>query len=102
MAIGRYLVLVCSLVLLLFLPVVNECLRDTGADGAYSAVRQSMMRVDRFNYSQEYLDHGFKELRMPPAAECGVDPSLWDGFAVSGHFASGFSNDTIDSYQNLI
>lgn len=53
-----------------------------GADGAYSAVRDAFRVTDRFDYSQEYLDHGYKELHIPPAAECGVDPSAHDGFAM--------------------
>ncbi len=42
-------------------------------DGAGSAVRQSMMNrgVERFNYSQEFLEHGYKELRIPPRSEFG-------------------------------
>jgi kynurenine 3-monooxygenase len=36
-----------------------------GADGAYSAVRAWMQRQDRFDYQQEYLNHGFKELTIP-------------------------------------
>lgn len=36
-----------------------------GADGAYSAVRGSMQRTPMFNYSQEYLPHGYKELYFP-------------------------------------
>jgi kynurenine 3-monooxygenase len=39
-----------------------------GADGAYSAVRASMQRRERFDYSQEYLDHGYKELTFPPGS----------------------------------
>lgn len=39
-----------------------------GADGAYSAVRGVMQRTDRFDYSQSYLQHGYKELHIPPAA----------------------------------
>lgn len=35
-----------------------------GSDGAYSAVRGAMQRTDRFNYSQHYLDYGYKELRI--------------------------------------
>jgi kynurenine 3-monooxygenase len=42
-----------------------------GADGAYSAVRQAMQRRERFDYSQEYLGHGYKELTIPPAAGGG-------------------------------
>jgi kynurenine 3-monooxygenase len=40
-------------------------------DGAGSAVRQSMMNrgVERFNYSQDFLEHGYKELRIPPRSE---------------------------------
>lgn len=39
-----------------------------GADGAFSKVRGSMMKSDRFNYSQYYLEHGYKELTIPPDA----------------------------------
>lgn len=38
-----------------------------GVDGAFSAVRRSMQRLDRFDYSQMYLAHGYKELTIPPA-----------------------------------
>jgi len=37
-----------------------------GADGAFSAVRGSMMFTDRFEYSQTYIEHGYKEFRIPP------------------------------------
>lgn len=36
-----------------------------GADGAFSAVRGAMQRTDRFSYSQEYIEHGYKELEIP-------------------------------------
>lgn len=39
-----------------------------GADGAFSAVRYALQRTDRFNYTQRYLDHGYKELTIPPDA----------------------------------
>jgi kynurenine 3-monooxygenase len=39
-----------------------------GADGAFSAVRSTMQVTDRFNYSQEYIAHGYKELHIPPEA----------------------------------
>lgn len=42
-----------------------------GADGAYSAVRQAFQRRDRFDYSQDYLPHGYKELAIPPTADGG-------------------------------
>ena len=39
-----------------------------GADGAFSVVRGAMQITDRFDYSQDYLDHGYKELHIPPGA----------------------------------
>lgn len=45
---------------------VDLCL---GTDGAFSAIRGSMQRRNRFNYSQHYLDYGYKELTIPPASE---------------------------------
>jgi kynurenine 3-monooxygenase len=39
-----------------------------GADGAYSAVRMRMQKSGRFNYSQSYLNSGYKELTIPPTA----------------------------------
>ena len=40
-----------------------------GADGAYSAVRLGMQMNPRFNFSQSYLEHGYKELTIPAVAE---------------------------------
>lgn len=36
-----------------------------GADGAFSTVRQQMHRGVRAHYKQDFLDWGFKDLRMP-------------------------------------
>jgi len=36
-----------------------------GADGAFSPVRGSLQKTDRFEYSQSYLAHGYKELHIP-------------------------------------
>lgn len=36
-----------------------------GADGTYSTVRNHMMRQDRFQFSQYYIEHGYKELTIP-------------------------------------
>lgn len=36
-----------------------------GADGAFSAVRWAMQITDRFNFSQHYIDHGYKEFHIP-------------------------------------
>lgn len=48
-----------------------------GADGAYSALRMSMQKQIRFNYRQEYISHGYKELTIPPTAEgdFAMDPN---------------------------
>ncbi len=39
-----------------------------GSDGAFSAVRGALQFTDRFDYSQDYIDHGYKELHIPPGA----------------------------------
>lgn len=36
-----------------------------GADGAFSRVRHKMQRQSRFNYSQNFVDVGYKELIIP-------------------------------------
>ena len=36
-----------------------------GTDGAFSAVRSRMTKLDRHEYSQKYLAHGYKELEIP-------------------------------------
>ncbi|MBA2398885.1 MAG: FAD-dependent monooxygenase [Bradyrhizobium sp.] len=40
-----------------------------GVDGAFSAVRGAMQRLSRFEYSQSYLPHGYKELTIQPSAQ---------------------------------
>lgn len=41
-------------------------------DGGGSAVRDAMLHgVPRFNFSQQFLDHGYKELHIPPAPDGG-------------------------------
>lgn len=37
-----------------------------GCDGAFSRVRHKMQRRSRFNYSQDFIDVGYKELTIPP------------------------------------
>lgn len=39
-----------------------------GADGAYSAVRLGLQLTDRFDFSQTYIEHGYKELHIPAGA----------------------------------
>lgn len=38
--------------------------RVFGTDGAFSAIRNRMMRTDRFDFEQRYLEHGYKEIEM--------------------------------------
>jgi len=40
-----------------------------GADGSFSAVRGILQKTPMFNYSQQYLEHGYKELSIPPNAD---------------------------------
>jgi kynurenine 3-monooxygenase len=39
--------------------------RIFGTDGAFSAIRARLQKTPRFNYSQTYLKHGYKELSIP-------------------------------------
>jgi kynurenine 3-monooxygenase len=43
--------------------VNNEIL--IGSDGAFSALRQAYLFSDRFDFSQHYIQHGYKELHIP-------------------------------------
>jgi kynurenine 3-monooxygenase len=40
-----------------------------GADGAFSRIRHRMQRQNMFNYSQEFLNTGYKELNIPANAD---------------------------------
>jgi len=42
-----------------------------GTDGAFSEVRYQMLFNDRYDYSQEYLKEGYKELNIPAAEKGG-------------------------------
>ncbi|MBK8465015.1 MAG: FAD-dependent monooxygenase [Chloracidobacterium sp.] len=45
-------------------------------DGAGSAIRTAMLQggVERFDFEQRWLAHGYKELHIPSAVEFGVQP----------------------------
>jgi len=43
--------------------------RVIGSDGAFSAIRYEMQTKGKFNYSQEFLEHGYKELTIPPTSD---------------------------------
>ncbi|MGH2574573.1 MAG: FAD-dependent oxidoreductase, partial [Ignavibacteria bacterium] len=40
--------------------------RILATDGAASAARMEMLKIPRFNFSQEYENYGYKELSIPP------------------------------------
>jgi kynurenine 3-monooxygenase len=40
-----------------------------GCDGSASALRAEMLKLNRFNFSQQYLDYGYKELTIPASLE---------------------------------
>lgn len=42
-----------------------------GTDGAFSQVRTSMQKTRRFNYHQNFIPHGYRELLMPAAPDGG-------------------------------
>ena len=46
------------------------------ADGAYSAARRAVTFRPGFSFSQDYLEHGYKELTIPPTAagDFALDP----------------------------
>lgn len=48
--------------------VTSKADRTLGTDGAYAATRHKMQVSDRFDYSQTYLKHGYKELEIPAGA----------------------------------
>ena len=48
-----------------------------GTDGAFSAVRKSFGSSETFTESIDFIDHGYKELRMPPSnAEFALEPDF--------------------------
>eukprot|EP00595_Chromulina_sp_UTEXLB2642_P002345 CAMPEP_0196767918 /NCGR_PEP_ID=MMETSP1095-20130614/42123_1 /TAXON_ID=96789 ORGANISM="Chromulina nebulosa, Strain UTEXLB2642" /NCGR_SAMPLE_ID=MMETSP1095 /ASSEMBLY_ACC=CAM_ASM_000446 /LENGTH=321 /DNA_ID=CAMNT_0042136761 /DNA_START=206 /DNA_END=1168 /DNA_ORIENTATION=+ len=49
-----------------------------GADGAYSGTRDSLLRQGRINFSRKYIEHGYKELSIPPVFKNGVEDYALD------------------------
>lgn len=59
-----------------------------GSDGAFSAVRLAFLKSDRFDFSQSYLQHAYKELHIPEVrpARVNADHSLdRDAYAMEPH-----------------
>lgn len=45
-----------------------------GADGAYSRVREAMLRMGRVSFNRLFIKHGYKEFTIPPVKDAnGVD-----------------------------
>jgi len=65
-----------------------------GADGAYSAVRARLQRRSQFNYSQDYLTHGYKELSLPPdsGGDFAMDPNALHIWPRGGHMMIALPN----------
>ncbi len=49
-----------------------------GADGAFSALRGIMHKMEGFDYDQAWLSHGYKELAIPPVASGRFTPFAMD------------------------
>ncbi len=66
-----------------------------GADGAFSRIRHRMQRQNRFNYSQYFLNIGYKELTIP-ANEDGshkIDPNSFHIWPRGEFMLIALSND---------
>lgn len=50
-------------------PVTISAPVTIATDGSTSAVRMEMLKVPRFNFSQEYENYGYKELTIPAGAK---------------------------------
>ena len=49
--------------------VVEKAPVIVGSDGAYSGVRSALQKTARFNFSQDFLEDGYKELSIPAVSE---------------------------------
>jgi kynurenine 3-monooxygenase len=48
---------------------IRECGVVIGCDGSASAIRAEMLKPPRFNFSQQYLNYGYKELTIPASSQ---------------------------------
>ncbi len=58
-----------------------------GCDGSASAIRTEMLKLSRFNFSQQYLEYGYKELTIP----AGTNGEHRPGGERPSHLAEGQS-----------
>jgi len=65
-----------------------------GADGAFSSVRARLGRRDRFDYSQAFLEHAYKELTIPPAEGGGhrLEPNAMHIWPRGGYMMMAMAN----------
>ena len=65
-----------------------------GADGAFSAVRSRLARRDRYDYSQAFLEHAYKELTIPPAEGGGhrMEPNAMHIWPRGGYMMMAMAN----------
>jgi kynurenine 3-monooxygenase len=65
-----------------------------GADGAFSAVRARLARRDRYDYSQTFLEHAYKELTIPPAEGGGhrMQPNAMHIWPRGGYMMMAMAN----------
>lgn len=65
-----------------------------GADGAYSVVRAAMQRREHQDYAQHYLEHGYKELEIPPGADGKprLDPNAMHIWPRGGYMMMAMAN----------
>uniref|UniRef100_A0A7S1J5X2 FAD-binding domain-containing protein n=1 Tax=Eutreptiella gymnastica TaxID=73025 RepID=A0A7S1J5X2_9EUGL len=56
--------------------VKKHCRIIIGADGAFSRVRSAMIKTGKIGYSHVYIEHGYKELTIPPTDldQFAIDP----------------------------
>ncbi|WCM41765.1 FAD-dependent monooxygenase [Flavobacterium sp. CBA20B-1] len=66
-----------------------------GADGAFSRIRHRMQRQNRFNYSQYFLNIGYKELTIPANADGShkIDPNSFHIWPRGEFMLIALSND---------
>jgi kynurenine 3-monooxygenase len=65
-----------------------------GADGAFSTIRMQLQKTDRFNYSQQYMTYGYRELTIPAKQGSGwLTEKRAIHFWPRGHYMlMGFAN----------
>lgn len=72
--------------------VSNELRPDRvfGADGAYSEVRARLQLLDRYEYSQHYIEQGYKEFDVPRGSD--LDPHALHIWPRGRRMLIGFAN----------